>query len=225
MTKIAEIKIGHNCERHLAKHQGTTEDDYREFSRRTARKVTIGRFDAEICKKFGIYTVSHLSLLPSDLVEDMDLNDAMSIIQITKNPYELAKMWVDTKKEAESYVSRESILDEHLAAFPKEDFERWGDVNHLRDVSKKWFAEGAIHLDVRIEIINETAALEVSIEDVIEFVKKYKPNTYKNPITLIKEEIEIQFKEVVGFSLKSYYAEHLIQACEFVKKEIIDVPF
>lgn len=220
------IKIGSNCERHIGKY-GTSVEDYIEFSKRTARKVTISRYDTDICTKFRIYTISHLTNFPTEL-PDLGINEQEYtdyLFENTKNPYEIAKLWLCLKGDAEGFVSNETIIAEHLPAFPKEDFERWGDKNWLTDVSKTWFKKDSINLDVKVEEINTQVGSSITVDECIEFVKKYRPNTYKNPIQLKKEELEARFKEITGFNIKDYYAEHLIKSCEFSILDTTEVPF
>lgn len=224
------IKIGSNAERHLVKYEGSSEQDYIEFSKRTARKVAISKCDSELCEKLGIYTIAHLAHLPTEHPDEyMEEHEFEKyLLENSKNPYELAKIWLKLKADAESYVDVESMLNLYLPAFPKEDFERWGDKNCLSNVSKAWFRKEAIHLDVKVEEFNTNKhiGLTITVQDCIDFVMKYKPNAYKNPIQVQKEGIEERFKEIAGFSLKDYYAEHLIKSCEFCSIEILDeVPF
>lgn len=149
------------------------------------------------------------------------------LIDNSRNPYELAKIWLKLKSDSENYVDKESILATYLAPFPKEDFERWGDKNWLVSVSKSWFKKNATHLDVQLEEMNSNPqiGLQISLEDCIDFVKKFRPNTYKNPIEIKKSEIEERFKCITGFNLKEYYAEHLMKSCEFLSVKIEYVPF
>ena len=194
---------------------GKSETEYNKWAKEVGKKMHIGTLDRLVCEKFGVYVISQLSLLPSELPENIDFNDSSEIIDNTRNPYELAKMWQDTKANADNWVCKNSVLAEKLNAFPPEDFERWGDKNCLSNVSKKWFDKNAIHLDVAVETINTEASIKVSIDDMIEFVKAYKPNCYKNPMQLMQERIEARFKEVTTFRIKDYYVDHLVKACEF----------
>jgi hypothetical protein len=225
------IKIGANAQRHLVKHEGSNQEDYIEFSKRTARKVAISRCDQEICERLGIYTVAHLAHLPTEHPDNAFMDEQefeQYLFENTKNPYEIARIWLKLKADADCYVSVESMLNLYLPPFPKEDFERWGDKNCLSDVSKSWFRKEAIHLDVKVEEFNTNPhiGLTITIQDCIDFVMKYKPNTYKNPLKVNQEELEDRFKELCGFSIKDYYAEHLIKSCEFCSVGILDtVPF
>ena len=219
--KKAEIKIGANFERHIKKYgEGS---DYEGFAKRTAQKVTISRHDGFLCEKFNVYNIAHLAFVNVNVPEHVDLNNPVEIINTTTNPYELAKMWKDLEADARNYVSKETVISERFYGLKKADLERWGDKNW--NISKKWFFEDAIAIDVKVEALSEECGMEISIDDVLEFVKSYKPGEYKNPRLVLKERVEEKFKEVVGFQIKDYYAEHLIKSCEFVKVSTDQYPF
>ena len=221
------IKIGANCQRHIEKHEGATITNYVAFSKITAQKVAISRMDTELCEKLNVYTVAHFFNFITDAPEQfMDENEYHSyLVENSKNPYELAKFWKKAKADAESWSCKESIIANLLPPFPKSCFERWGDKNWLKDVSKKWFNDKVCKLDVLVEIISSDAGIEISIDDCIDFVKKYKPDTYKNPKKLEQEIIEKRFKEIAGFNIKDYYAQHLIFSNEVAYLDTLFVPF
>lgn len=225
------VKLGANYERFIQKYEGTSEVDYTEFSKRTARKVVISRFDDDICERFKIYAVSHLAYIQTEVPEGvwMEENDFESFVyENTKNPYEIARIWMKLKTDAENYFDKESVLAEYLGPFPKVDFERWSDKNCVCDVSRSWFKSDAMHIDVKVEELNENPQIpfDFTIQDCIDFVRKYRPNSYKNPVQLQKEALESRFKELTGFYLKEYYAVHLIKSCEFVIVSVLDqTPF
>lgn len=220
------VKLASNFERHLVKYEGSTEADYIEFSKRTARKVSISRCDTFICEKFGVYAIAHLPYINSELPDGTDLRNPNEIVEATNNPYDLAKMWVDIEADAMNYEGKEAAIHQYIHFIKKTDFERFGDKNHLSDVSKKWFDDRAVEIDVKVEEVSALTGFDISIDDVIEFVKQWKPGAYQNPFQLLRKRIEERFKEITGFGLKDYYAEHLIASCEYsCQNKKIDVPF
>ena len=221
------IKIGSNCQRHIEKYEGATEVNYVAFSKLTAQKVAISRMDSELCNRLNIYSVAHLFNFQTELPVELDSENEYHayLLEKSDNIYEIAKFWKQAKADAESWSCKESIIDKHLPPFPKKCFERWGDKNWLKDVSKKWFNEKATQLDVLVEVISSDSSIEILIDDCIEFVKKYKPNTYKNPKQLEQEMLEKRFKEIAGFNIKDYYADHIIRSNEFCHAERLSVPF
>jgi hypothetical protein len=219
MTALT-VKIGANAARHLDKYEGSTEADYIKHSKRTARKVTISRNNTTVLNKLNLVDISDLNVVNIDLPEGVDLRNPYDIIDATTNPYELAKMWTMCKIEARDYTSSETIINRSVFEIRKECFERWGDKNWLSDVSNKWFDANAVQLDVKIEIMNEDNFTELTIDEIIDFVRKNKPGKYINPQEELVQRIEEQFKTIFGFNLKDYYAEYLINCCEFVLETV-----
>lgn len=223
-SQLNGVKLGNKLELHLKKYENSDINDYVEFSKRTAQKVTISRHDGFLCEKFNIYNVAHLAHIHNTVPEEIDITNPEEIVDSTINPYELAKMWKDVSTDAANYVDKWSIIAERFHGMKEADFERWGDKNW--NISKKWFFPDAISLDVKVEAMSEDVGMEIGIDDVIQFVKDHKPGEYKNPRKVLLERIESKFKEVVGFSIKPYYAEHLIKSCEFVSVSVTtEVPF
>lgn len=223
----AAVTTKRNLERFIAT-TGKTEKEYYEWASQVGRQMHINNLDRLVCAKLGIYTVAHLPQLITDLPEGLydeaDIDEYL--INNSENPLELAKMWCSYRNEARMYVSVESVLAEYLAPIRKEDFERWGDSNHLAEVSKSWFKKTATNLDVQIDEINEVAPIQVTIEAAIEFIKKWKPGTYKSPFQEALGRIEARFKEITTFRIKEYYAEHLIKSSMLVHATQTDeVPF
>ena len=207
---------------------GKTSAEYDAWATQVGRQMHINSLDRLICAKFGIYTVAHLAQLPTQVPEIMwdEAQIDEHLLEYSENPLELAKLWRHYHNEARLFVSAESVLAEYLNAFPKADFGRWGDPNCLGDVSKSWFRKSGINLDVQVDEINEVAPIRITIDDIIEFVKKWKPGAYKSPAQEMVERIEERFKELTTFRIKEYYAEHLLRSSMLVQPAFTEeVPF
>jgi hypothetical protein len=143
---IEESKLSPNEARHFKKYGETT--TYAELSKRTARKVTINRMDTEVCSKIGVYCVAHLIHLP--VIEDgleLGLEDyEAEVIQTTKNPYDLAKLWLKHQSNAGEIVSGDDVIANYVAGIRKQDFDRWGDPNNSSSV-KGWFNQNVLPLN------------------------------------------------------------------------------
>jgi hypothetical protein len=208
---------------------GKTEKDYYTWATEVGRRMHINKLDGLVCAKLDIYTVAHLAEHPTQLPEGMpesEVNDFLAIH--SENPYELAVLWKKTKADAESWVSKESILNEWLTGIRKEDFERWGDKNHAGDINKKWWSKDGLALDTRLQEINEMCLLmeEITTEDAIDFIRAHKPGGYVNPAQKLIKHIEERFKLVTTFRIKDYYVEHLVKMCQATKtEEVADLPF
>ncbi|GAB3936961.1 hypothetical protein [Larkinella terrae] len=103
---------------------GKSEKEYYEWASEVGRRMHINTLDKMVCAKLGIYTVAHLALMPTPLPPDIDPERVDEhLFEQSQNPLEIAKLWQQACADADAWVSVESVLDEHLAPFPKEDFE------------------------------------------------------------------------------------------------------
>ncbi|MCX6216392.1 hypothetical protein [Spirosoma sp.] len=207
---------------------GKTEKEYQQWATQVGKQMHINTLDRIICAKLGIYTVAHLPQLPTCIPELMWDEQQIDehLLANSENPLELARLWKTYHSEARMYVSVESVLAEYLNPFPKTDFEKNGDANWLPDVSKSWFKKTGINLDVQVDEINEVAPIRITMNDVIAFVRNWKPNAYKSPMQEMLERIEERFKAVTTFRIKEYYAEHLMRSSMLIHSASTEeVPF
>lgn len=220
--------IRRNVDRFIAS-TGKTENDYKAWATEVGRKMHINKLDALVCAKLGIYTIAHLPYVPTELPELMSEKDATAFLRENSiNPYELAKTWLDAIADAKAFVNKYSILNDRLRPFPKTDFERHGDKNHLESVSRSWFRKDGINLDVQLMEINNMHLYGewITIEDAIDFVKGFKSGTYRNPTQILVDFVEYRFKEITSFAIKDYYVQHIIRMCEITEPaDHDDLPF
>ena len=207
-----------NCERFI-EATGKTEAEYQAWASQVGRQMHINTHDRLICAKLGIYTVAHLPQLPTRIPEGM-WNEAEvdeHLLVHSENPLELARLWQSYRAEANAYMSIEVVLHECLRPFPKDDFTQNGDANWLPDVSKSWFKKTGLNLDVQVDEINEMAPFVITMDDVLEFVRKWKPGAFVSPPAIMLERIEERWKELTTFKIKDYYVEHLIKSAMIVQ--------
>lgn len=214
LAKVTNMK---NKERYLLV-TGKTESDYEAFATQVGRRMHINSLDKLVCEKFGIYTVGHLNMIVTVLPNEEPWEAyAKYVLENSENPLEIAELWLRCKADADSWMSRESIIDTFLSPFPKENFEQHGDKNWLSDVSKSWFLKEGLPMDTQIKEMNSVYGfeeeLQIGFDDVIEFVRTYRRNEYRNPEQVRLKEIEARFKEITTFQIKDYYVEHLIKMC------------
>lgn len=204
---------GRNLERFITA-TGKTEKEYQAWASQVGRQMHINTLDRLICAQMGVYTVAHLAYLPTPLPDGIDNaeQETSYLLAHSRNPLELAQLWQSARVEAEMYLSVETVLATYLRPFPKENFERWGDRNHLPDVSKSWFKATGLELDVQIDEINEVAPIKVSIEEAVAFVRSWKPGGYVSPAAWLLAQIEERFQTLTTFKIKGYYAEHLLRS-------------
>lgn len=212
-----------NLERFIAA-TGKTEADYQAWATEVGKRMHINNLDKLVCAKLEIYTVAHLNYILTELPVAILENEVDEyLLEHSNNPLELARLWASTMSDAQAWSCKESTIANSLACFPKSDFEKWGDKNHLVDISRSWFKSDGLHLDTQAAEMSENSGYEIEVQDLIDFVMKHRPRTYRNPAELKLKRIEARWKEVVGFSIKDYYVEHLMKMCGFEKNEV--VPF
>lgn len=227
METLTETPVRVRNRERFIQATGKTENDYQAWASQVGRQMHINTLDRLVCAKLGVYTVAHLAQLPTELPEDMHDEARVDeyLIANSENPLELAKLWKQYSNEAGMFLSVETVLAEYLNPFPKGDFERWGDANHMDGVAKQWFRKGGVNLDVQVDEINEVAPIRVTIDDVIEFVTKWKPGRFKSGVQETLEQVEERFKEVTTFKIKDYYAEHLLRSSMLTRLPSDEVPF
>lgn len=214
-----------NLERFISA-TGKTENDYREWATEVGRKMHINKLDSLVCAKVGIYSAAHLVQRPTELPADMPEHAVEDyLIENSHNPYELGKLWLKLQADAQAWVCKESTIAGSLTFFPKSDFEQHGDRNRLPDVSKSWFKADGIHIDVQAQEMSENSGFEITVQDIIDFVMKWRPRTFKNPAELKVKQLEARFKESTTFAVKDYYVEHLLKMCEYQAPEQEEAPF
>ncbi len=205
---------------------GKTENDYLEWATEVGRKMHINKLDSLVCAKAGIYSAAHLIQKPTELPLGIPEQETEAyLIEHSQNAYELGKLWLKMKADADAWVCKESTIANSLTFFPKSDFEQHGDRNHLPDVSRSWFKVDGIHIDVQAQEMSENSGFEITVQDIIDFVMKWRPRTYKNPAELKVKQLEARFKESTTFTVKDYYVEHLLKMCEYRAPELDELPF
>lgn len=126
------------------------------------------------------------------------------------DPFQLAATFLEILSASDGIGTASYIIAESLTKFPKGDFLRFGDKNHLKDVSRAWFKDTGVPLDVQLEIINEVFIKEYTINDLIEHVSEFPPGRYKKPLANELSFIIGNFSHAYGFTLTYAYAKALL---------------
>ncbi|MVM36492.1 hypothetical protein GO730_00530 [Spirosoma sp. HMF3257] len=121
--------------------------------------------------------------------------------------------------------SKEGAINDALRPFPKADFERWGDKNWLSDVSNAWFDKEGINLDVQAMEISEYYNGDVTVDELIEYVRAWKPGKYRTIYRRQLDELENRWFDLFGFKVNKRYAESLTGLIEDSETTKIAVPF
>ena len=226
-TMTTTVKLAANAIRHLAKYEGSTNDDYVAFARATARKVHVSRMDQIVCEVLEVYSINHLQFTQTELEFYMTEVDAREYeLENSTNAYQLGRIWKELRADADAYYSKECVIDEFLSQFPKTSFERFGDSNWLKDVHRGWFSTKGLSLDTQLQEMISSSGLGIEMDDIVEFVKTYKRGEYVSAASKKLKALEEKWRGLFGFNIKEYYVEHLMKVCEFIGEiEDNEVPF
>lgn len=204
----------------LRKHDGSTEEDYARFSTSVGHKIDTSHKHQQMLR-FAI------QFIPPTFVPDFfESHEAADLIRETSvHPLELAKIYLHLVAEEKSDFSKDGVIAEHLRPFPKTDFERWGDANWLPDVSNAWFQKDGLNLDVQAIQISDYFNGEVTENDLVEYVKAWKPGKYRTVHRRQLDTLESRWLDLFGFKINKRYAESLTGLIEEPESEAIAVPF
>ena len=156
------------------------------------------------------------------------------ILEHCQNPAELAMCYFQVVAYDPKDGSRAGYLNENLKPFPRTSFIQFGDKNWISDVSAGWFDREGQSLDVQAMELSEGFGKEISIDDIIGFVRDYRKGGYRTPHQVLVKKYEDKWMELTGFRMTEKYLIHLAEASgllqtpepEAVETETADVvPF
>lgn len=130
---------------------------------------------------------------------------------LERNPFNMAQEFLNILSANSGEGTRSYLLCEALSKFPKADFIRWADANWLKDVSRAWFSDSGLGIDVQADVISEAYGQDIQIQDIIDHVVTYKPGEYKKPLQQDLERITSRFRDLYGFNLTPGYARFLVK--------------
>lgn len=148
-----------------------------------------------------------------------------ALLDAQDSPFFLAELYMRAIDANDGVGTKSYIISEELRKFPVKDFIRFGDKNCLKDVSRAWFSDSGISLDVQADIIQDLHCVYISTNDLIEHVMTYKPGQYMEPLAEEINSILATFQDRFGFKLNIPYAKFLIELGQEVQKPEEKLPF
>lgn len=127
------------------------------------------------------------------------------IAQHSANPNELIDAYQRSQdfKDEKSY--KEQILDEMPFKVNQKSYERFGDPNNVgMTMAKRFFQKEGWGLDQVSEHATEAAGVEITPQDVVDFMENDK---YQRKISPLTRDIMNRFKEVTGMNLNERVVE------------------
>ncbi|MFD2934597.1 hypothetical protein [Spirosoma flavum] len=92
-------------------------------------------------------------------------------------------------------------------------------------MANSWFHKEGTNLDVQAMEISEQYNGEVTVNDLVNYVRTWKPGKYRTVYRRQLDEIEGRGFDLFGFKLNKRYAESLTALIEETETEQIAVPF
>ncbi|MCK8492901.1 hypothetical protein M0L20_13620 [Spirosoma sp. RP8] len=202
------------------RNEGATEAEYAQFSTSVGQKIDTSHKHQQLLR-FA------MQFIPETVIPDFfEAHEADDLLRTTsEHPLELSRIYLTLLSEERCDYSKEGAINDCLRPFPKTDFERWGDKNWLSDVSNAWFDKEGSPLDVQAMEISEYYNGEVTENDLVEYVRAWKPGKYRSVQKRQLDELETRWLDLFGFKISKRYAESLTGLVDESKPEEIVVPF
>lgn len=126
------------------------------------------------------------------------------------SPFVIAEEFLQLVEANHADGTKSFIICEGLGKFSKRSFCRFSDKNNISSVSRAWWNESGLPLDVQAEIISEQYGREITTEDLVEHVMEFAPGKCKEPFQQEINLIKNDFKKYYDFDLTIGYARFLV---------------
>jgi hypothetical protein len=209
-----------------------TEQDYKKWATECGIKASHSYKDRQLKEKFMVESLAEFSTW-----EALDLEGCNSwkkihnkILEECENPADLAACYLELLNDVKADYSKAGFLNDNLSPFPRTSFIQFGDKHWISDVSAAWFSAEGVALDVQAMELSGMFGKEISIDDIICFVRDYRKGKYKSAYQIYLQRYEERWMDWCGFRLTKKYAEHLTkvldESIEVVENEKTEsVPF
>lgn len=163
----------------------------------------------------GLFSLIHI---------DGFLESCQTQVEIN-SPFGMAYDYMNILSAADASSTISYMISEKLTKFPINDFHRFGDKNCVKDVSKAWFSSIGISLDVQADILTDFYKKEITTNDLIEHVMKYRPGQYAQPLENELNSVLSNFSAIYDVKLTPAYAKFLINIAQESTEEYQTLPF
>ncbi len=146
-------------------------------------------------------------------------------VENSKNPLEIAQMYVMEPRESKLDTIEQMIADYGLGKLTQKGFERFGDRNLITGgMAKTYFNKEGTPIDVRAKEMSDYYGVEITPKNVIDFMIAYPSGAsqaVKAGETRVAREAAERFKDLTGIDLNSTTAAKVIDA-EMAKAEAFE---
>jgi hypothetical protein len=192
---------------------GKTPEEYYTWARQCGLKGSNNRFDRVLAEKLELEDIAELwHFSPMQVPDGLNLQDLSGYIyQHCTNPAEMAACYLELRDCFREYSDKNDFIQANLSGFPRASFLRWSDKNLMPQVSRAWFDDKGLALDVQAEILTGAYFSEISIQDIVDFVLEYKKGKYINEKQVLIARYRDRVAELCGFKVTEQYIEHLAE--------------
>ena len=202
-----------------------TEADYQKWATECGIKASHSYKDRQLGDKFMVNSLAEFSTW-----EALNLEGCTSwkkvhnkILEECENPADLAACYLELIADVKADYSKAGFLNNNLSPFPRTSFINFGDKNWVTDVSAAWFDTNGVALDVQAMELSGMFGKEISIDDIIGFVRDFRKGKYRSAYEIYLKRYEERWMDWCGFKLTRKYAEHLRDILEGKVEKVEDL--
>ncbi|MFN3588842.1 MAG: hypothetical protein ACK4UP_05625 [Spirosomataceae bacterium] len=188
---------------------GGTEADYYAWAKECGIRGSNNAKDRQLVAKLGIKAIEDLKTYR--VLEFMPEGDVFTladyILNHCENPADIAACYFELA--GYDAQTKESFIAENIRATTKESFVRFSDKNHVSSISPSYLKKDGTPLDIQAMSMSITLGIEVTENDLVEFILAHKWGTYKGKTKDMQAKMKAKVEAISGFAVTEKYMEHL----------------
>ena len=151
--------------------------------------------------------------LPSEIVDPKQASQY--VIEESKNPLEIAQAYIaEGRLPSEGNTKFQAIAEYGLGRVTTDSYKRFGDVNKMEPATKlRYLTKEGFTVDQRAEEISGKTGLDITPQDIIDYIDKYPKGDYK-VMTEVETNVALQakdkFNKLTGLDLTPELANKII---------------
>lgn len=160
------------------------------------------------------YTHGEKSIeMPKGIITDNDVKS--HIIETSKNPYEIAELYINEEPTTQPISSIERMIADYgIGKVKGNSYNEFGDRNNMTfGKAKSYINKDGYSIDVIAKEMSDHYGVEISPADITNFMDRF-PNGERQALKLVESDIAIKaankFKELTGLNLNNEIAEKAI---------------
>jgi len=160
------------------------------------------------------YTHGEKSIeMPKGIITDNDVKS--HIIETSKNPYEIAELYINEEPTTQPISSIERMIADYgIGKVKGNSYNEFGDRNNMTfGKAKSYINKDGYSIDVIAKEMSDHYGVEISPADITNFMDRF-PNGERQALKLVESDIAIKaankFKELTGLNLNNEIAEKAV---------------